>query len=211
MTDQPLSQNLREATAKPHEELESHPFSAQLQDASIPEEVYRHYLHGLSLIYERLESALAHHRKHPVLQAFYDEDLLRHGTLLADLHHHGTPDPPPAEPPVAARIAQWEQSRPLALIAAAYVRYLGDLGGGQMFLRRFQQKWRLAADDHTGLRFYVFPVPVHLLRTRLRTALDSAVLTSAEQSLVVDAAVEAFEDHGAWFDQLMNAASPEWR
>lgn len=202
-TAAPLSAQLRAATAAAHQQLEAHPFSALLVRGTLSATGYRRYLQGLVAIYDRMETALWQQRNHPLLKNFYDVDLLRSAALAADLKHHGVRPAVNAEPPVAMRFAHWAQSMPVALIAAAYVRYFGDLGGGQIFLQACQKQWNKPPDDVTGLQFYVFAVPVDVLRARLRGAIDTCPLDPAVQTLVIDSAVEVFGDHLAWFDELL--------
>jgi heme oxygenase len=45
---------------------------------------------------------------------------------------------------------------PSPLLAHAYVRYLGDLSGGQVIRRRVAKAYGLEADGGSGLRFYDF-------------------------------------------------------
>jgi heme oxygenase (biliverdin-producing, ferredoxin) len=49
-----------------------------------------------------------------------------------------------------------ESEDPSALLAHAYVRYLGDLSGGQVIRRRVVKAYGLDAESGLGLSFYSF-------------------------------------------------------
>lgn len=42
------------------------------------------------------------------------------------------------------------------LLSHSYVRYLGDLSGGQVLRRRVAKAYGLAEDDDAGVEFYTF-------------------------------------------------------
>jgi heme oxygenase len=49
-----------------------------------------------------------------------------------------------------------ESSDPTRLLAHAYVRYLGDMSGGQFIRRRIAKAYDLDVDRGDGIRFYDF-------------------------------------------------------
>lgn len=49
-----------------------------------------------------------------------------------------------------------ESSDPTCLLAHAYVRYLGDMSGGQFIRRRIAKAYDLDADRGDGIQFYDF-------------------------------------------------------
>ena len=57
----------------------------------------------------------------------------------------------------AGRIASLSASpEPAPLLAHAYVRYLGDLSGGQVIRRRVARAYGLEEDNGAGVAFYEF-------------------------------------------------------
>lgn len=103
------------------------------------------------------------------------------------------------------RLAELARTAPQGLLAHAYVRYLGDLSGGQILRRVLASA--LALTNDAGLAFYRFPEAPEVLAARLRTALDSIALAPAEQARLVEEARLAFRYHIALFEQLDAAAT----
>jgi heme oxygenase (biliverdin-producing, ferredoxin) len=93
-------------------------------------------------------------------------------------------------------------SWPGGFIAHHYVRYLGDLSGGQVILSGITRIY--GPGSHRYTRFYVFDGIGKLkpFRDRYRELLDRAPLTPAEQQRVITEAVTAFELNTAVFADL---------
>jgi heme oxygenase len=103
------------------------------------------------------------------------------------------------------RINEIARTNSRALIAHAYVRYLGDLSGGQIVRRVIASA--LALPQDSGQAFYRFPEAPEVLAARLRSALDSIALAPEEQSQLVDEARLAFRYHIELFEQLGDSAT----
>ena len=118
------------------------------------------------------ERALEQHAAHPVLAPTHNPGLFaRSANLAADISYllevseaswQSHPlaaaialSPPPALARYLARIQELASSPdPSRLLAHAYVRYLGDLSGGQFIRRRVAKAYGL--EDGAGLSFYEF-------------------------------------------------------
>lgn len=120
------------------------------------------------------ERALDRHATHPALEPTYNPTLLARAPALAtDISHllevpeaswkaHPTHrqlrKSMPAQ--LAAYIARIEElsdsSDPTPLLAHSYVRYLGDLSGGQTIRRTLGKAYDLDEDVGLGLAFYAF-------------------------------------------------------
>ncbi|WP_293394915.1 biliverdin-producing heme oxygenase, partial [Nevskia sp.] len=93
------------------------------------------------------------------------------------------------------------------LIAHAYVRYLGDLAGGQTLARIVRRA--LALDGDLGTAFYAFPSPgAVVLGQRFREGLDRIVLPEAALGRIIDEACLGFRWHGHLFKALDDQRSP---
>ena len=92
--------------------------------------------------------------------------------------------------------------QPGALAAHAYVRYLGDLAGGQALRRVVQQAYGLA--DATGTRFFGCGPPAQVLALRLafRHGLDALPLDAAGAAALVAEAQWSFGQHVRLFEEL---------
>lgn len=123
--------------------------------------------------YSALEQGLERHSNHPVLEPTYNPTLLaRAPSLEADiaylldlpesswrshpLHHSLVVSPPIALTNYVARLRQLAESDdPSPLLAHAYVRYLGDLSGGQSIRHTIAKAYDLESPG-PGLSFYEF-------------------------------------------------------
>ena len=98
---------------------------------------------------------------------------------------------------------------PGGFVAHHYVRYLGDLSGGQIIRRVLERVYGFAdrfpdGPPHAGVRFFVFD---HLdngvqFKKRYRALLDAAPWDDAERGRVIDEAILAFRLNAAVFDSL---------
>jgi heme oxygenase len=102
-------------------------------------------------------------------------------------------------------------SRPRLLLAHAYVRYLGDLHGGQLLRRcvaRVLQAEAVHAETAPGLAFYDFGSPARVaeLISSLRAGLNAATVDDAEADALAQEARLGFAWHIDLFQEL-DAAS----
>jgi len=104
-----------------------------------------------------------------------------------------------------AHVEALSAAAPALLPAHAYVRYLGDLNGGQL-LRGIVQR-TLALPSGAGTHFYAFgsAADVSARKTALRTGLDQLPLDDAGAEALVAEAKSAFERHVALFTELGRA------
>jgi heme oxygenase len=167
-------------------------------------------LRELASIYDALEGQLDRHRTHPLVEPF-DIDALRRSPALhrdlAALDARETTAPDRAATGCDAtrayvrRLRDVGASDPARLVAHAYVRYLGDLSGGQILAGIVRRA--LALDDGVGTAFHDFaPHDAELLKRRFRTTLDALPLDAATADALVDEALRAFALHEALFVQL---------
>lgn len=203
-----LAARLRAGTRAEHLAAErSGIMRAILVDGRLTRERYAALLRGLHAIYAALEAELARHAAHPALAPLRDPALARAARLAADLvvhHGPGWPALPPA--PAAADYARHLHDlgarAPERLVAHAYVRYLGDLSGGQLLPARVAAAAGVPPDE--GFSFYAFPgvADAGAYKQRFRAALDALPLDAAQSDAVVDEARDAFARHVVLFEQL---------
>ena len=98
------------------------------------------------------------------------------------------------------------RTQPDLLVAHAYVRYLGDLSGGQMLARIVRES--LALGSGPGVAFYDFghPEEVARLKQAFRDGLDAVPADEATMNAIVAEARLAFESHRRLFDELADSA-----
>ena len=139
--DPSLADRLRHETRSLHTAAERSAFMGALLRGQVDRAGYVALLRNLSAIYEALEPALARHAAHPLIAPVHAPALCRAAALaqdLAVLHGpHGVDELPlaPVTPLYVARLRTLDAEQPGLLLAHAYVRYLGDLSGGQMLRR----------------------------------------------------------------------------
>lgn len=168
---------------------------------------YRALLCNLLAIYVALEDALEARQADRHLAPLHMPWLHRTKVLASDLialGGAGTAAQQPVEEATSAyaeRLAQLAQRGSPALVAHAYVRYLGDLYGGQTLRRVVVRAYGL---NEAATRFYEFgsQAQVQAHRDAFRDGLAAVPASPAEADLIVDEARWAFEQHRRLFEQL---------
>lgn len=203
---QPLARRLRQATQTRHTQVERSALMQRLLRGQLGRADYCGWLCDLHALYSALEDGLDTPAVQQRLAPLLDPALARRSALDQDLGQLHGPDwraDLQASPPALA-YAQHLQGlamrQPLGLAAHAYVRYLGDLAGGQVLARVVGQSLGLAGGP--GLAFYDFggPARVGELAMRFRSGLDQLARDEDEAQALEDEACAAFDRHGDWFD-----------
>jgi heme oxygenase len=120
-----LSQLVREASKDAHVAAERSPFMAALMKGDLPSEAYFDYLAQLAPIYEAIE-------KWEGNLPFFDRRLDRFERIIADLEYIGTRVVCNETISYVAHLKELiQQKDEVRILAHHYVRYLGDLSGGQ--------------------------------------------------------------------------------
>ena len=208
-----LAARLRSETKSLHSEVERAGMMPRMLSGRLDRLTYCRLLRNFHAIYQALEAALDRHRGLPPVAAVWFAGLARTAALERDLLDlHG--DRWLQELPVAAageryvrRLEELDQGDPLLLVAHAYVRYLGDLSGGQILRKIVAGALNPAAPDSaTGARFYLFPAPGAVeLAQQFRAGLGGIIVDGDEASRIVAEAQWTFRLHGELFEQLADA------
>ena len=202
-----LADRLRSETRALHAEAERSPFMAALLRGRMERPGYVALLRNLAAIYAVLEPALAHHASHPALAPMRLAALGRSEALRADIALLDfTAEPAPLATTTGtyvSRLQELDSVRPDLLLAHAYVRYLGDLSGGQLLRRVVARSPALAGSR--AIAFYDFGTDAQAaaLAREFRAGLESAAVADAGE--VVDEAVLSFRWHRRLFDELADA------
>jgi len=207
-----LAQALRTRTRQLHTEVERSGVMHALLRGRIDRPSYCLLLRNLHDIYRALEGALERHASLPTIAPILLPGLARRETLAEDLLSlHGAAwktDLPvlPAAQGYVARLAAAEREAPGHLLAHAYVRYLGDLSGGQILRRIVAQS--LGLEGAEGTRFYTFGEPDQApgLAQRFRAGLDAIKVDGAAINALVVEAQWGFAQHGRLFRQVLPLA-----
>lgn len=200
-----LSDQMKARTAGLHREAERSGILRELLRGSIDRSGYVVLLRNLLPVYEAMERALQHPDRDPRLAPLADPALYRTAALRADIHHlAGAEDEAAAAlVPSAKRYAARVGGGGMALIAHVYVRYLGDLNGGQILKRLIGRRFGL---EGAGLAFYDFPAAnPDRLAAAYRTAIDEAGLHLVDVEPVLAEAEAAFRLNIALGEEVQRA------
>lgn len=191
-----LSESLREHTRTAHRDAERTGIVRAMLDGTVTLAHYHVWLRNLHPVYAALETALAAQPPGSAAAVFADASLFRTPSLANDLAALLGADWM-ALPVLPAAEAYSEHVRRLAsaaspgLLGHGYVRYLGDLSGGQLLRGLLRDRLGLSP---TALSYYEFPgvddVPAK--REALRAGMDSSPLTTTEVQVVLAEALAGF-------------------
>jgi heme oxygenase (biliverdin-producing, ferredoxin) len=192
-----LSDMLRERTRRLHAMAERSGVFADILQRKVNRSSYALLLRNLLPAYECLEAELSIRRTHPVLGVFANRSLRRSDRLRNDLRNIEGPGWERSVPLLksgsayAISIERAAAGDGLRLASHAYVRYFGDLSGGQVLKQLLRKSLSLSAD---ALTVYSFPdTDMKTLKGELRAALDHAGRISDDPHMLVVEAMTAFE------------------
>lgn len=212
MTAALLSARLRAGTASAHAQAEASPFFAALAAGAVTRGHVAALAARLLPVYQALERAAERWAGDPAVQQLLVPGPVRSARLQADLAALGSrvDARSPASAAYVERVAV-TASRRTCFVAHHYVRYLGDLSGGQVVRRALHGSLGLDADD--GAAFYAFEDDCHpaAVTTAYRAALDALPLTADEQAEVVDEALVAYRLNTALGRELNAVERPSPR
>lgn len=200
-----LAQQLKLATGPLHRQVERTGLMRRILAGDFVHADYVALLLDLAALYGALEAALARHASHPWLAMVIDRELFRTEALRHDLQALAPAARVALTPATAAYVTRlrWiDRHDPGRLLAHAYVRYLGDLSGGQVVQRIIART--LTLTPPVGLRFYDFgDAPTVAMRAQaFRHGLAALrVDADAVQALTAEAQW-SFSQHAQMFSEL---------
>lgn len=203
-----LAESLRNETRPLHTQAERSAFMGVLLRGKMARAPYCALLRNLHAIYAELESALMRHAANPALAPLDFQGLQREAALRQDLvvlHGADWAQAHALQPSALAYVVRLQvlgNTKPALLAAHSYVRYLGDLSGGQMLGRIVRDSMRLPRN--VGTAFYDFgePADVGRLTRSYRAGLNAIQVDAATGAEIVAEARRAFEMHCQLFDEL---------
>jgi len=210
-----LTEALRTQTRRLHTELERSDLMRALLRGQIDRARYCGLLRNLLPIYSALECASARQALAADCDPQMLDELARCAHLVQDLTVlHGSLWEQeiailPAARDYAHRLHALPSQSPRLLLAHAYVRYLGDLSGGQL-VRPIVAR-TLKVEGAAGTRFYAFGSPEELgrLGQRFRASLDAIAIDPESVAALVAEAQFGFSQHRRLFDQVFAIALPQ--
>ena len=209
-----LASQLREGTKHSHTMAENTAYMKCFLKGIVEREPFRKLLANLYFVYSTLEAELLRHQDHPVVGLVYFPELNRQASLEKDLaFYYGDRwqaeiAPSEAGRDYVARLQEISHSEPALLVAHSYVRYMGDLSGGQGLKSIVRSALELPSDR--GTRFYEFDAfssigAIKEFKGRYRDALNSLPVDAQSIEKIVAEANAAF----ALNRDVMHALEPE--
>lgn len=206
-----LAARLRSETAEDHRRAEAAPFVGDLLEGRLPVADYARLVVQHRAIYAALEAAVAANAD-PDLVPVLAPELTRLPAIEADLAFLLGADPTdwpevvPAARTYADRITEVGGTSE-GLVAHHYLRYLGDLSGGQMIGRALRRIYDFP--DARGTAFYRFDAisSPKAFKDRYRSSLDALGWDEDRVRAVVDEVSLGFRLNADLFTELGAAAS----
>lgn len=188
---------LRHGTKELHRQAERTGVVAAQLRGTATRQGYALYLRNLFPAYREMERGLERHRAFPSIRPLASRALYRTAALSADLEDVGGARWECDLPLLSAGRRYGDHIRALGetdgrlLVAHAYVRYFGDLSGGQILKRLLTRSLGL---EPSSLRFYGFPEIADLadFKQELSTALDGAATDEVPVALLLEEALRSF-------------------
>lgn len=199
--DHNLASCLREGTQQSHTLAENTAFMKCFLKGIVEREPFRQLWANLYFVYSALEEEMRRHVHHSVVGPMYFPLLERVSQLEKDLaFYYGDNwrreiSPSPEGIHYVERIREVSNQNPSLLIAHAYVRYMGDLSGGQGLKAIIRSALELP--EGVGTAFYEFiDIPTvearRAFKEKYRNALNSLPIENSLARQIVDEANLAF-------------------
>ncbi|MFD9666785.1 heme oxygenase (biliverdin-producing) [Rhodococcus sp. NPDC059968] len=202
-----FAERIKAGTNAAHRETEQSRFVGALLAGELTSDGYAELLAQTYLVYRELEDAGRTHTGNPVASPFLHDELLRVPSLEADLKFlrgpswRETVSALPATTRYVERLREVAYEWPAGFVAHHYIRYMGDLSGGQIIRRMLERAYGYTTD---GLQFYIFdeiPKP-KVFKNTYRAKLDAAPLSPEDQQRVIDEVNLAYRLNGDLFAAL---------
>lgn len=202
-----ISTLLRQETAAAHSGAENSQFMSRLAQGKLDKSAVADLTAQYFYIYSALEAAVRRAAPSPAVARVADARLERVGKLEQDLSSMLGPDwremarPLAATKRYAAELDGLGEAHAPEVVAHHYVRYLGDIAGGQVLARVFRNEYGL---DDDALHFYDFSTlgKIPPYRAGYKAALDAMPFDDDGRARLVAAAQRAFALNQLVFEEL---------
>ncbi|EME22241.1 biliverdin-producing heme oxygenase [Rhodococcus triatomae] len=202
-----FAERIKVQTDDAHRRTEQSRFVGDLLAGKLTPAAHADLIAQTYLVYRTLEDAGRTHADDPLVAPFLGAELLRTDALEADLEFllgaqwRDRVTATQATQRYIDRLDEVAYDWPAGFVAHHYIRYLGDLSGGQIIRRMLERAYGYTTD---GLRFYIFDAieKPKLYKDAYRAKLDAAPLSEDEQQRLIDEVNLAYELNGALFADL---------
>jgi heme oxygenase len=205
--DTRFSARLRDASWGAHKHAEQSEFMGLLFAGTLPQSAFARLTAQHYFVYRELETASAVMAGDPVAGPFVFESLYRLGGLTTDLTDLYGPDWAATIEPTSVTTEYCDRLRTVAAVSPAgfiahhYVRYLGDLSGGQIIRRVLEKAYGAQA---SGTAFYQFDKVdnIQAFKESYRDLLDSEPWPAEDAELIVNEVLVAYDLNARMIDSL---------
>jgi len=192
-----LADLMKERTWVLHKEAERTGVVSDMLNGRLTQPAYLCYIRNLLPIYQSLEARPTTLVTFPQMQDMFDSRLFRSDSLSCDINEITKTKPWKPSPifectdAYCAAINTAHVQGDPKILGHIYVRYLGDLNGGQVLKRLIAKHLNL---PNSQLTFYEFPLIDTLVtfRTEFRNLLNGVRLSEIDQSRAIQGAIDAF-------------------
>ena len=194
-----LADQMKIATASYHRRAEQTGIVSKILKKRVSHDAYRLYLRNLYLIYTGLEKPLKRRSdSFKSVTPFLNKMVKRSQPLAQDLIHLSGDNDWQSLPLLSSSLAYRKHidhlhaDDPVSLIGHIYVRYLGDMNGGQVLERLLSESLNLSDES---LNFYKYPAihNIKSFRQSYRELFNAAPLDAHARRRVIETAIKAFE------------------
>lgn len=204
-----IAMMLREGTAEKHQETEKVPYLRAIFRGGLDAQTYTYQLESLLAVYTVMEELYRQNKDNPILAKLYFPTLFRENSLKEDIasfqKKFGTKlrgSVSKATQGYIDHIKKIANTKPELLVAQAYVRYLGDLSGGQAIKKVVAKTFELEGNE--GTAFYEFPEIEDLMAFKgiYRQNLDTLPLDESQKAELLEEAKVTFDLNKFLFIEL---------
>ncbi len=159
-TKEKFSVRLRKSVWNLHSMADSSSLTQDIKEAKTTVEDMKKITASLFYIYKALEEEIEKNKNERGVKDIYFKELFRVPNLIKDLEFYFGKNyediiyPTVATQLYVSRIKLASSFKPYLLIAHSYVRYMGDLSGGQMIKEMIKESLGLSSNE--GVMFYEF-------------------------------------------------------
>lgn len=201
-----LHDELLKATDKAHKDAETSGFITDLMSGKLTKRDYLNYLVVLSPIYERMEQLFVQRHSQSLISHFDHRLLDRNERIKQDIANISTEigiEIPIIKDACIENYLQTlnENLSEVELLAHHYIRYLGDLSGGQAIAKLMARNYQIA---ESCLNFYDFKElgDIVFYKKRYRDLLNLSLVTSEQKNLFINTVVNIYKLNRNLFDFL---------
>lgn len=204
-----IAMMLREGTADKHQETEKVPYLRAIFRGGLDPQTYTYQLESMLYVYKEMEELFRLKKDNPVLAKVYFPELFRTKALEEDIKFFQTKFQTKIRGTISSATQKYidhiksvAETKPELLVAQSYVRYLGDLSGGQAIKKVIAKTFQLEGND--GTAFYEFPeIQDHMaFKGIYRTAMDTLPLDETQKMALLEEAKITFDLNKFLFIEL---------